>query len=603
MPEKIFKYSYLPAGLSSTTYPSGRVVSWSYDIAGRPDTVLDGAGGTAFATAVKYDMMGGLSKLSLGSGLEENWTYSSTRGQVRQVTLGMPASPNSVGSWQYSYCAGKSYADECATNNGNVMSQTIGPLGAVQTYTYDGMNRLKRFSETETFQQTYVYDQYGNRALLTGSTMPPWPSGAEVTNDQPSDVATIFPSNQWSQSTVVNGYVTKPKSDAYPTLSYDAEGRVATAVTGATGSANASYGYDGEGRRVQRTSSGVTTYYVYDAAGQLAAEYGSSVAASGRQYLTVDALGSTRVVTDQNKTVVPGQRHDYMPFGGSLLSTQNGRTTTLGYGVDEALASLSTLFTGKERDAETGLDFFEARYFSSAQGRFTSPDPLTWQVWQYGSDDDRAKFQEFISDPQNFNLYAYVRNNPLKYTDPTGTYYCNGSDADCKKVEAAYNQAKAAAANKDLSKDERAAINKTLKFLGKPGEVNGVVVVFGAAAKGATAVTDTTKSFGSTITTITFDPKNLARVDARTLSETLIHEGTHGVDDFPLGHNPMTKAAEMQTEMNAYSNQSNVAKGLGVASPWGVWSPGISDADRQKAIQNNAQKSTRIWCQNGGNCK
>ncbi|MGJ5814843.1 hypothetical protein [Paludibaculum fermentans] len=236
------------------TYPSGRVVSWSYDVAGRPDTVLDGAGGTAFATAAKYDLMGGLSKLSLGSGLEENWTYSSTRGQLRQLTLGTSASPSSVGSWQYSYCAGQSYAAECATNNGNVMSQTIGPLGAVQTDTYDGINRLKTFSETESLRQTYV--QYGNRALLTGSTMPPWPSGAVVTNDQPSDVATIFPSNQWSQSTVVNGYVTKPKSDEYPTLSYDAEGRVANAVTGATGSANASYGYDGEDRRVQRTGSG-----------------------------------------------------------------------------------------------------------------------------------------------------------------------------------------------------------------------------------------------------------------------------------------------------------------------------------------------------------
>ncbi|QOY90655.1 RHS repeat-associated core domain-containing protein [Paludibaculum fermentans] len=112
------------------------------------------------------------------------------------------------------------------------------------------------------------------------------------------------------------------------------------------------------------------------------------------------------MVTDQNKTVVPGQRHDYMPFGGSLLSTQNGRTTTLGYGVDEALASLSTLFTGKERDAETGLDYFGARYMSSAQGRFTSPDlPLV---------DQRPK------DPQSWNLYGYVRSNPLRYTDATG---------------------------------------------------------------------------------------------------------------------------------------------------------------------------------------
>jgi RHS repeat-associated protein len=64
-------------------------------------------------------------------------------------------------------------------------------------------------------------------------------------------------------------------------------------------------------------------------------------------------------------------------------------------------------FTGKERDAETGLDYFGARYFSAAQGRFTSPDPVYFQ-------------QEMLADPQRFNLYAYARNNPLKFTDPSG---------------------------------------------------------------------------------------------------------------------------------------------------------------------------------------
>jgi RHS repeat-associated protein len=61
---------------------------------------------------------------------------------------------------------------------------------------------------------------------------------------------------------------------------------------------------------------------------------------------------------------------------------------------------------GKERDADTGLDYFEARYFSSAQGRFTTPDePL---------------MDQDVNDPQSWNLYGYVRNNPLRFTDPTG---------------------------------------------------------------------------------------------------------------------------------------------------------------------------------------
>jgi RHS repeat-associated protein len=67
----------------------------------------------------------------------------------------------------------------------------------------------------------------------------------------------------------------------------------------------------------------------------------------------------------------------------------------------------SCQFTGKERDAETGLDYFGARYYSGAQGRFSSPDPITI-------------LPERLLDPQQLNLYAYVRNNPLKLIDPTG---------------------------------------------------------------------------------------------------------------------------------------------------------------------------------------
>jgi RHS repeat-associated protein len=64
------------------------------------------------------------------------------------------------------------------------------------------------------------------------------------------------------------------------------------------------------------------------------------------------------------------------------------------------------VFTGKERDAETGLDYFGARYMSAAQGRFTSPDMA-------GPD---------LTNPQTFNKYRYALNNPLRYVDPNGLY-------------------------------------------------------------------------------------------------------------------------------------------------------------------------------------
>jgi len=73
-----------------------------------------------------------------------------------------------------------------------------------------------------------------------------------------------------------------------------------------------------------------------------------------------------------------------------------------------AAATGNRLFTGKERDAESGLDYFSARYMSSAQGRFTSPDLVNLT-------DDR------IVNPSNtLNKYVYGGNNPLKYTDPDG---------------------------------------------------------------------------------------------------------------------------------------------------------------------------------------
>ena len=86
-------------------------------------------------------------------------------------------------------------------------------------------------------------------------------------------------------------------------------------------------------------------------------------------------------------------------------------------------------FNGKERDAETGLDYFLARYYSGAQGRFTSPDefkggivdPFTGQ----DIETDTALPYADITDPQTLNKYAYVRDNPLRYVDPDG----HGTDA------------------------------------------------------------------------------------------------------------------------------------------------------------------------------
>jgi RHS repeat-associated protein len=71
-------------------------------------------------------------------------------------------------------------------------------------------------------------------------------------------------------------------------------------------------------------------------------------------------------------------------------------------------------FTGKERDNESGLDLMGRRYYSNAVGRFMQPDPfIPFNL-------NKEKFQEWISNPQHWNKYAYALNNPLLYIDPSG---------------------------------------------------------------------------------------------------------------------------------------------------------------------------------------
>src|SRR5258708_3754880 len=135
--------------------------------------------------------------------------------------------------------------------------------------------------------------------------------------------------------------------------------------------------------------------------GNLAAEYGGTSATHGPEFLTADHLGSTRVLTNAAQGIV--SRHDFRPFGDEIPGTGIRQGIT-GYNQD---GGVRQEFTSKERDAETGLDFFGARYFSGAQGRFTSTDPI-------------AMTREKLKDPQQLNMYAYARNNPLAYVDPKG---------------------------------------------------------------------------------------------------------------------------------------------------------------------------------------
>jgi len=106
------------------------------------------------------------------------------------------------------------------------------------------------------------------------------------------------------------------------------------------------------------------------------------------------------------KSRVVKARHDYLPFGEETGAGIGSRTSAMGYGVADLTRQR---FTSKERDQESGLDYFLARYYSASQGRFASVDP--------------ENLGASLSDPQSWNGYAYARNNPALFVDPDGLEY------------------------------------------------------------------------------------------------------------------------------------------------------------------------------------
>jgi RHS repeat-associated protein len=399
-------YTYDLAG-DVIGYTNGEGVAFTQTIdgAGRAtgiiSTLLDSQHPSTLVTVNSFWPTGMPEVLKYGNNLYEIWFLNNRlqlcRTDVNTVspTLAHCADNIGGGSIQTLYM---NY-NEGSADNGNLVTFNASIVTNFnRSYTYDQLNRLSTMTDSYSGAGckglSWTYDRWGNR------------TAQNVTSGTCGQSQLTFNGNNRVTSSGftydASGNLTHDASHSY---TYDAENRI-TAVDGGT---TASYLYDPLGRRVQKTAGGVTRYYLYDLASRVVAEQQGATWAVGYIYLNgaltaqysnsttyfvhKDHLGSTRLMTEMNQSIYDAV--DYLPFGEQIAGA----------------AGTSHKFTGKERDTESNLDNFGARYDSSSLGRFMSPD------W---SSNPSAVPQADYSHPQSLNLYSYARNNPTSIIDPDG---------------------------------------------------------------------------------------------------------------------------------------------------------------------------------------
>jgi RHS repeat-associated protein len=287
------------------------------------------------------------------------------------------------------------------------------------TYTYDDMNRLTSGTAASGVDVGLTlgwnYDRYGNRGprrqVFVAGVINRWDQSVTGTGN----ATAVSPQLSFTgNNNRIDGWLYDAAGnmlyDQIHHYTYDAENRVAT-VDG-----QQAYIYDAEGIRVAKLGSGgaVTASYVLGLGGEQVSEVNGSgvwvhsnvfvggrlmatyagsgdTAKQGYHYHLTDWLGTQRMQTSASGN--EEERCYSYPFGDGLSCT----------GAD----ATEHHFTGKERDTESGLDYFGARYLSSSMGRFMSPDPKLFT-------------KRHLANPQKWNKYAYVINNPLTRFDPDG---------------------------------------------------------------------------------------------------------------------------------------------------------------------------------------
>ncbi|MGW8163080.1 RHS repeat-associated core domain-containing protein, partial [Klebsiella pneumoniae] len=370
------QYQYDGAGLiTKITYPSGREVSYTRDLAGDVIEVATTQAGTttSLASQIERAPFGPVTSMVRWNGISESRSLD-----LNYRVTGIDATR--VHSLVYRYTP-DSLISAIDDNLSSSVNQSLG---------YDAVGRITS-AEGLYGVLGYGYDATGNRT--------------SITTDGLSQSYTINYMNNWlvktgqtSRSYDANGNLTKQGAD---TFTYDSQNRlVAATVAGVT----AAYTYNHLDQRVTKTLNGQTRLLIYGLAGNLIEELDAatgdvlaeyiwldgtplSFAQSGQTYqVHVDHLGTPKALTDASGQVV--WKASYSPFGKASITTQ-GPTFNL-------------RFPGQYYDAETGLHYNWRRYYDPNTGRYITSDP--------------------IGLAGGINTYAYALSNPIGNADPTGEF-------------------------------------------------------------------------------------------------------------------------------------------------------------------------------------
>jgi RHS repeat-associated protein len=415
-----------------TSNQANRPLSYTYDWAGNMMTSTDGGGVTSTYTVSPANELQSLTS-SVGNTMNPaaiisnvqngpNGPNSFSLGNGLTGVNGYDSLGRYYGAWVCStsnvpLCTGgtQTYGEAVSLSGQHATAECDTVLGQCMNYGYDEFSRLTSRTVTSGTVQNfaYSYDRFGNRwsqTITAGSLAGPQPSyNFNTSNNQITGTGYVYDAA---------GNMT---NDSAHTYRYDADGNILSVDSGST----TTYVYNGLNQRVETVIDGYTTDFVFNAAGQRVSIWNG---ATNTQY-TGNYYWGSKPMAFYNGGQTTFQHQDWLGTE-RFRTTYNGGVaatfTSLPFGDAETETSGHNYdayhFAGLDSDGETGTDHAQFRQYSSTQGRWMRPDPYS------GSYDP--------SNPQSFNRYSYLLNNPLASVDPLGLDGCGGDNGPKANVVA-----------------------------------------------------------------------------------------------------------------------------------------------------------------------